>query len=62
MHESGTRCGTGRGAGFAGSGQRDLDIPATLLRTLGHADCGVYAEVVADGEIADGDTVRAIGD
>jgi uncharacterized protein len=44
-----------------GSGRRDLDIPATLLRTLGHADCGVYAEVVADGEVAAGDTVTAIG-
>jgi uncharacterized protein YcbX len=40
-----------------GTGRRDLDIPATLLRTLGHADCGVYAEVVADGEVAAGDAV-----
>jgi uncharacterized protein YcbX len=44
-----------------GSGRRDLDIPAALLRTLGHADCGVYAEVVADGEVAAGDAVTAIG-
>jgi hypothetical protein len=36
------------------TGQRDLAIPATLLRTWGHADCGVYAEVIAPGEIAIG--------
>jgi uncharacterized protein YcbX len=44
-----------------GTGRRDLDIPATLLRTLGHADCGVYAEVVADGEVAAGDAIAATG-
>ena len=44
-----------------GTGRRDLDIPATLLRTLGHADCGIYAEVIADGEVAAGDAVTAIG-
>src|ERR1700674_7475 len=36
---------------------RDLPIPRTLLQTFGHADCGVYAEVVADGEIAVGNAV-----
>jgi uncharacterized protein YcbX len=36
---------------------RDLPIPKTLLQTFGHADCGVYAEVVADGEIAVGTAV-----
>ncbi len=40
-----------------GTGVRDLDIPATLLRRLGHADCGVYAEVTAGGTIAPGDGV-----
>jgi uncharacterized protein len=39
------------------TGIRDLDIPATLLRHLGHADCGVYAEVTAGGAIAPGDAV-----
>ena len=37
------------------TGIRDLTIPATLQRNLGHADCGVYAEVVAGGEVAVGD-------
>jgi uncharacterized protein len=31
---------------------RDLNIPQTLMRQLGHADCGIFAEVVEGGEIA----------
>jgi uncharacterized protein YcbX len=38
---------------------RDLEIPRTLERRLGHADCGIYAEVIAGGEIAVGDEVAA---
>ncbi|HXN66539.1 MAG TPA: MOSC domain-containing protein [Bradyrhizobium sp.] len=34
---------------------RDLDIPPTLMRRLGHADCGIYAEVIAGSTIATGD-------
>jgi uncharacterized protein len=41
------------------TGARDLEIPATLLRHLGHADCGIYAEVTAGGTIAPGDAVAA---
>ena len=37
---------------------RDLNIPHTLMRRFGHADCGVYAEVIADGSIAVGDAIR----
>lgn len=40
-----------------GSGLRDLDIPKTLMQALGHMDCGVYAEVIAGGTIADGDRI-----
>jgi uncharacterized protein YcbX len=36
---------------------RDLDIPHTLMRQFGHADCGIYAEVVAGGAISVGDAV-----
>jgi uncharacterized protein YcbX len=36
---------------------RDLDIPHTLMRRLGHADCGVYAEVIAGGSISVGDAI-----
>jgi uncharacterized protein YcbX len=39
------------------TGQRDLSIPRTLLQNLGHADCGVYAEVISGGAIAAGDRV-----
>jgi uncharacterized protein len=34
------------------TGIRDLAIPAALQRAYGHADCGIYAEVVMPGEIA----------
>jgi uncharacterized protein YcbX len=37
------------------TGMRDLSIPDTLMRSFGHADCGVYAEVVEAGDIALGD-------
>src|SRR5262250_2309855 len=40
------------------TGIRDLSIPDTLMRSFGHADCGVYGEVVHGGEIAVGDDVR----
>jgi uncharacterized protein YcbX len=41
------------------TGIRDLSIPATLMQSFGHADCGVYAEVIASGEIATGDPLHA---
>jgi uncharacterized protein YcbX len=40
--------------------QRDLAIPAALQRRLGHADCGIYAEVIEGGTITDGDTIAAV--
>ena len=39
------------------TGIRDLAIPHTLMRTFGHADCGVYGEVITAGDIAVGDAV-----
>jgi len=41
------------------TGIRDLPVPATLLRRFGHADCGVYAEVIEGGTIALGDAVTS---
>ena len=38
--------------------ERDLDIVAALERAFGHINMGVYAEVVAGGEIAVGDALR----
>jgi len=40
------------------TGIRDMTIPETLMRTFGHADCGVYGEVVAGGAITTGDAVN----
>jgi uncharacterized protein YcbX len=40
------------------TGIRDLAIPHTLMQTFGHADCGIYGEVVTGGEIAIGDAVK----
>jgi uncharacterized protein YcbX len=39
------------------SAVRDLDIPPALMRRLGHAECGVYAEVIAGGSIGVGDAI-----
>ena len=36
------------------TGIRDLAIPRTLMDNFGHADCGIYAEVIAGGDIAIG--------
>ena len=40
------------------TGIRDLEIPDTLMNTFGHADCGVYAQIVTPGEIAVSDILR----
>jgi hypothetical protein len=42
------------------TGIRDLTIPATLAKTFGHMDCGVYADVVTGGEIAASDAVEEV--
>jgi uncharacterized protein YcbX len=42
------------------TGTRDLNIPQVLMRTLGHADCGIYADVVAGGEIAAGEPIEIV--
>jgi uncharacterized protein len=38
---------------------RDLAIPETLLRSFGHTDCGVYAEVTTGGSVVIGDAIAA---
>ncbi len=40
------------------TGIRDLAIPQALMRNLNHADCGIYAEVVGAGGIAEGMDIR----
>ena len=39
--------------------ERDLAIPQALQRRLGHADCGIYAEVIEGGTASVGDAVVA---
>jgi uncharacterized protein len=41
------------------TGIRDLAIPDALQRTYGHADCGIYAEVVTPGEMTVGDMANS---
>ena len=39
---------------------RDLKIPKALMQSLGHADCGVYAQALTGGTIAVGDEIRLV--
>ncbi|MDO9412535.1 MAG: MOSC domain-containing protein [Pseudolabrys sp.] len=39
------------------TGVRDMTIPKSLLQNFGHADCGIYAEVISGGDIAIGDAL-----
>jgi uncharacterized protein YcbX len=39
------------------TGERDLNIPKALITGFGHADCGVFAEVLDAGRVAEGDAV-----
>ena len=41
------------------SGARDLTIPQALMQRFGHNECGIYAEVIAGGDIAIGDAIAA---
>ncbi len=40
--------------------ERDLNIPQALMQVFDHADCGVYAEVIAGGDIRAGDSITNI--
>jgi uncharacterized protein YcbX len=40
------------------TGLRDLPVPRILMDSYGHADCGVYGEVIESGEIAVGDAIQ----
>ena len=41
------------------TGIRDLPVPRAIMDTYGHADCGIYAEVIEGGPIAVGDALTA---
>jgi uncharacterized protein YcbX len=40
------------------TGIRDLEIPKTLMRSLGHFDCGIYAEVLTGGSVRNGESLE----
>jgi uncharacterized protein YcbX len=42
------------------TGIRDLTVPRTLLQNFDHTDCGVYAEVIAAGDISVGDSINTV--
>ena len=42
------------------TGERDMDLPRTLMQQLGHMACGVYAEVTGRGALRTGDALGAI--
>lgn len=42
------------------TGLRDLSIPHTLLRRLGHSDCGVYSEIAGGGSLAVGERLTVM--
>lgn len=42
------------------SGARDLNIPKSLLTGYGHADCGIYAEVIEGGRISVADPIVTV--
>ncbi|MGO4572217.1 MOSC domain-containing protein [Microvirga sp. 2TAF3] len=39
------------------TGIRDLAIPKSLMQAYGHFDCGIYAEILTGGAIAEGDSL-----
>jgi uncharacterized protein len=41
------------------TGIRDVPVPRVLMDRFGHADCGIYAEVIAGGTIGVGDAIAA---
>jgi hypothetical protein len=42
------------------TGVRDRNVPKTLMDNLGHAHCGIYAEVIDGGDIASGDAIEIV--
>jgi len=42
------------------TGLRNLALPRVLMDNFGHTDCGIYAEIIAGGEIAVGDVITSV--
>ena len=39
------------------TGARDLSIPKSMMRAVGHLDCGIYLKVVQGGQLRVGETI-----
>ena len=39
------------------TGARDMQIPKALMKNYGHVDCGIYCRILADGALAEGDSL-----
>jgi uncharacterized protein YcbX len=44
------------------TGERDMEIPKTLMQRLGHVDCGIYAEVASSGALRPGEQLEVLPD
>jgi uncharacterized protein YcbX len=44
------------------TGERDMEIPRTLMQRLGHVHCGVYAEIAAGGDLLHGDQIEPVSE
>jgi hypothetical protein len=42
------------------TGRRDREVSQSLLRSLGHGDCGIYAEVLSAGDITPGSAIEIL--
>lgn len=42
------------------TGERDMNLPKTMVHHFGHDDCGVYAEVITGGTVAAGDMIEIV--
>lgn len=42
------------------TGLRDTQIPRALMTGYGHADCGIYCEIVAGGSLAEGERLSLV--
>jgi uncharacterized protein YcbX len=42
------------------TGERDMEIPRTLMQRLGHVHCGIYAEISAGGDLRRGDRLEPV--
>ena len=60
LRSSSVSCDAPRSTSIPSPGCAISRFPQALMHSFGHADCGVYGEVMQAGEIAVGDEVRSV--